>query len=163
MNPHMNPARLNLRTVLAVVALAAWVLPISAEAARVGPDALDAPDAQALEAPPTATRTESEIPHLRLVRAEPAADGTVTGSPAEIRLFFSEPPLMRGTTVRLADARDNLVASSDAAADAEDARQVWIAPAADLAPGQYTVHWRVIAQDGHTQRGSFSFRVNAAP
>jgi len=99
-------------------------------------------------------------PHLRLVRTTPAADTTVAESPAEIRLFFSEAPQMRGTSVRLADASENLVASSDAAADAEDARQVWIAPDAPLAPGRYTVHWRVIAEDGHTQRGSFSFRVS---
>jgi methionine-rich copper-binding protein CopC len=103
--------------------------------------------------------TGDPAPHLRLVRTTPAADTTVAASPAEIRLFFSEAPQMRGTSVRLADAANNLVASTEAAADAEDARQVWIAPEAPLAPGRYTVHWRVIAQDGHTQRGSFSFRV----
>lgn len=106
--------------------------------------------------------TGDPIPHLRLVRTTPAADTTLAQSPAEIRLFFSEPPQMRGTSVRLADAGENLIASSDAAADTEDARQVWIAPEAPLAPGRYTVHWRVIAQDGHTQRGSFIFRVGGA-
>jgi copper resistance protein C len=108
------------------------------------------------------TTGQAEIPHLRLVSSSPAADTTLAQSPAEIRLFFSEPPQMRGTSVRLADAGDNLVASSDAAADSEDARQVWIAPEAPLAPGRYTVHWRVIAEDGHTQRGSFSFQVGGA-
>lgn len=101
-------------------------------------------------------------PHLRLVSTSPAADTTLTSSPSEIRLNFSEPPQMRGTTVRLADASEALVPSTDAAADEDDRSQVIIRPEAPLAPGRYTVHWRVIAQDGHTQRGSFDFTVRAA-
>ncbi len=103
-----------------------------------------------------------ELLHLRLVRTTPAADTTVTESPDEIRLFFSEPPQMRGTTVRLTGAGDALVATTDAAPDEDDARQVFIRPEAALPSGQYTVHWRVIAQDGHTQRGTFNFTVGAA-
>lgn len=115
------------------------------------------------QAPPPASAFEIEasILHLRLNRTAPAADSTVTGSPEEIRLFFSEPPQMRGTSVRLADTADNLVPSTEAVADEDDPRQVWINPSAPLSPGSYTVHWRVIAQDGHTQRGNFTFRVRA--
>ncbi len=100
-----------------------------------------------------------EAPHLRLERTSPAADTTVASSPAEIRLFFSEPPQMSGTTVRLANAAEELVETTAAAADAEDPKEVFIRPASPLPAGSYTVHWRVIAQDGHTQRGSFDFRV----
>jgi methionine-rich copper-binding protein CopC len=99
------------------------------------------------------------VPHLRLVSTAPAADTVVAESPAEIRLFFSEAPQMRGTTVRLADAAEALVASSEVAADGEDPRQLFIRPSEPLGSGLYTVHWRVIAQDGHTQRGTFEFRV----
>ena len=97
--------------------------------------------------------------HLRLDSTEPAADTVLPASPAEIRLFFSEPPQMQGTTVRLADAGGELVATTEAVADEADARQVFIVPAESLAPGAYTVHWRVIAQDGHAQRGDFDFEV----
>jgi copper resistance protein C len=100
-----------------------------------------------------------EAPHLRLERSSPAADTTVATSPPEIRLFFSEAPQMTGTTVRLANAAEELVETTAAAADREDPKQVFIRPVAPLAAGSYTVHWRVIAQDGHTQRGSFDFRV----
>jgi copper resistance protein C len=102
-----------------------------------------------------------EAPHLRLERSVPAADSTVAASPPEIRLFFSEAPHMNGTTVRLANAAEELVETSAAAANTEDPRQVFIRPANPLAAGSYTVHWRVIAQDGHTQRGSFDFRVGS--
>jgi copper resistance protein C len=106
---------------------------------------------EALEAEPTL--------HLRLERTEPAGDEVVTEAPAEIRLFFSEAPQMRGTTVRLADAAGELVATTGATADEDDPREVYIRPDGELADGPYTVHWRVIAQDGHAQNGTFEFRV----
>ncbi len=100
-------------------------------------------------------------PHLRLNSTQPAADASVAESPAEIRLFFSEPPQMQGTSVRLANASGDLVPTTEAVADDGDAREVYIVPEGSLAPGAYTVHWRVIAQDGHAQRGDFSFQVSA--
>ena len=102
-----------------------------------------------------------EAPHLTLVRTSPATDTTLAQGPAEIRLWFSEEPQMRGTSVRLTRGEDELVPSTDAAADAEDPKQVFIRPSTPLAAGSYMVHWRVIAQDGHTQRGTFSFRVGS--
>jgi copper resistance protein C len=101
----------------------------------------------------------ASVPHLRLERAEPAADSVVEESPEEIRLFFSEVPGIEGTTVRLADSAGELVAASAAAANPDDGRQVFIRPESALAPGEYTVHWRVIAADGHAQRGTFVFGV----
>jgi len=102
---------------------------------------------------------EGHAPHLRLLSTSPAADTVVASSPDTIRLQFSEAPQMRGTSVRLTNAANDLVATTDAAADPEDAAELFIRPASPLAPGAYTVHWRVIAQDGHTQRGEFGFRV----
>lgn len=113
-------------------------------------------------APAGEAHAEDGVPHLRLVATSPAADSTVAGSPAEIRLFFSEPPQMRGTTIRLTRGAEDLVEATEAAADPEDAKELFIRPASPLAPGTYTVHWRVIAEDGHTQRGTFEFRVAAA-
>lgn len=102
---------------------------------------------------------EGSPPHLRLVSTSPAADSVVAASPDTIRLHFSESPQMRGTTVRLTNAASELVASSDVAAHPEDPTVVFIRPGEPLGPGAYMVHWRVIAQDGHTQRGEFGFRV----
>jgi methionine-rich copper-binding protein CopC len=107
---------------------------------------------------PAPQQAES-APHLRLVRSAPMADTTVAGAPSEVRLFFSEPPQMRGTTVRLVNAAEALVPTTDAAADPADPKEVFIRPNAPLVPGRYTVQWRVIAADGHTQRGDFAFTV----
>ncbi|HSJ25305.1 MAG TPA: copper resistance protein CopC [Longimicrobiales bacterium] len=97
--------------------------------------------------------------HLRLDWSRPAADTVLAASPAEIRLGFSEAPQMNGTTVRLTLGSDQLVVTTAAAADPQDGRQVFIQPEAPLAAGTYTVHWRVLARDGHAQRGTFTFRI----
>jgi len=99
--------------------------------------------------------------HLRLVRTSPAADTVLTTAPAEIRLYFSEPPQDAGRSVRLTLGADQLVTTTEASPDPADAKQIVIRPEARLAPGTYRVHWRVMAQDGHTQRGEFDFRVQA--
>lgn len=99
--------------------------------------------------------------HLRLEATSPAADTVITEPPAEIRLWFSEPPRMRGTAVRLADAGGKLVPTSEAAPDEDDPSQVLIRPRAPLPPGEYTVHWRVIARDGHAQNGTFGFELGS--
>ncbi len=99
------------------------------------------------------------VRHLALESSIPAADATVGTRLDEIRLFFTEAPRIDGTTIRIADAANDLVASTAAAADGEDPTQVFIRPAASLRPGAYTVHWRAIAQDGHAVNGDFGFQV----
>lgn len=97
--------------------------------------------------------------HLQLLATEPAADTVLVAPPSEIRLWFSQPPQARGLSIRLVDSRGELVDASEAAPDEADAKQVFSRPRQPLAPGAYTAHWRVLARDGHAQRGSFAFRV----
>lgn len=111
-----------------------------------------------------ATATESEAAvalHLSLRGSVPAADSTLTEAPTEVRLIFSEEPQISGTRVRLVDSSEELVATSEATADEDDAREVYIRANAPLADGTYSVIWRTIAQDGHAQNGTFEFTVRA--
>ena len=55
--------------------------------------------------------------HLELERTAPEANARVEESPAEIRLWFSERPLMFGTTIHLEDSARKLVPATDAQAD----------------------------------------------
>ena len=96
--------------------------------------------------------------HLALQSSVPAADVSI-GALEEIRLLFTEVPQIDGTTIRIADGANELVASTDAAADGEDPTQVFIHPEGTLSPGGYTVHWRAIAQDGHAVNGDFGFQI----
>ena len=96
--------------------------------------------------------------HLALESSLPEANANVGHPVDEVRLFFTEAP-QAGTSIRIADAMDELVASSEAAADEEDPTQVFVRPETALAPGSYRIYWRAIAQDGHAVNGEFGFRI----
>jgi methionine-rich copper-binding protein CopC len=98
--------------------------------------------------------------HFGLARSVPAAGSTVS-APAEVTLWFTEVPQDNSISIRLVDARGELVAASDAREGAEDPRQFSIVPSGALAAGEYTVAWRGIGQDGHTVRGDFGFTVSS--
>ncbi len=113
--------------------------------------------AAAIDSPEDAAA--ASVRHLALKNSVPAADESVGGALKEIRLFFTEVPQVEGTSIRIADDMNELVASSEAAADGGDPSQVFIQPESALVPGAYTVHWRAIAQDGHAVNGDFGFQV----
>ncbi len=96
--------------------------------------------------------------HLELERTASEANASVEESPAEIRLWFSERPLMFGTTIHLEDSARKLVPATDAQAD-RDPRQIFIRPRVPLRTGRYTVEWRAVAEDGHYIDGIFNFDV----
>jgi methionine-rich copper-binding protein CopC len=100
--------------------------------------------------------------HLRLLRSDPAADATVHGSPAAIRLTFSEAPELAVTSVRLTGPGNRAVALGRLARAPRDRMTVVAAPRAALAPGRYAVTWRTMSHDGHAMRGTFHFTVAAA-
>ena len=106
----------------------------------------------------SAPRGEHGI-HLRLVRAEPAADSTVTVAPKEIRLFFSEVPQIRVTTVRLVNATQQEITVGEAKADANDGKIVMAPITVSVAPGTWTVSWRTMARDGHVVSGDYRFTL----
>jgi methionine-rich copper-binding protein CopC len=99
--------------------------------------------------------------HFALSSSVPAADASVSGALAEVRLVFTETPQLEATTIRLADQSNELVTSTPPTADGEDPRQIYIRPQAAWGAGHYTVHWRSIAQDGHTVNGDFRFEITA--
>lgn len=115
----------------------------------------------ALFAPGRSAEAEVSLRHLTLDKTVPAADTTVIGAVTEVRLTFSEPPLLRGTSVRVMDSGRSLMASSPPATRDPDLREVVITLDPALPSGAYTVQWRVIAQDGHVMRGNFGFEVKA--
>ena len=99
--------------------------------------------------------------HTHLVKAEPAVDGTVSESPAQVRLWFSERP-----EVALSSA---IVLTSDSAPVAriamsktDDSVSVAGPLTVRLKPGKYLVVWKTGAPDGHVVRGSYGFSYTEA-
>jgi methionine-rich copper-binding protein CopC len=96
--------------------------------------------------------------HNRLVRAEPGVDSNVKQSPAEIRLWFKEPPELAVSSIKLADAAGKAYATGSVKAT-DDKTSIAAGVTTALPPGRYTVTWKTAGVDGHVIRGSFEFTV----
>lgn len=99
------------------------------------------------------------IPHITLEASIPEDEASVAGEVTEVRLFFSDAPLLRGASIRIVSSARKLMRSGPPAPDAEDPKQLSVLVAPALPPGSYVVQWRCIAADGHVMRGDFRFEV----
>jgi copper transport protein len=97
--------------------------------------------------------------HANLTRSDPPANAALDTSPAEIRLWFTEPLEPDFSRVTLRDQTGAVIETPPAQTDADDPHQLALMPGA-LPDGLYTVAWRVVsAADGHATEGSFAFGV----
>jgi methionine-rich copper-binding protein CopC len=91
--------------------------------------------------------------HTTLTSSDPAKGASVT-APSQIRLTYADPVRFPG--VVLLDAKGgHHEAGKASAVDNHVVQQVRGA----LAPGVYTVGWRVVAEDGHPVTGEYKFTV----
>ncbi len=98
--------------------------------------------------------------HNRLVKAEPGTDSTITKSPAQVRLWFKEPPELAVSSIKLSDAAATLIPTGEVRAT-DDKTSIAVPVTAPLAPGKYTVTWKTAGADGHVIRGSFGFTLGS--
>ena len=104
---------------------------------------------------------DASIPHITLDASIPEDEQNVAGEVTEVRLFFSDAPLMRGASIRIVNASRQLQRSTPPVADEEDPKQLSVQLPTPLPAGKYVVQWRCIADDGHVMRGDFTFEVSA--
>lgn len=98
--------------------------------------------------------------HLHLLKSSPPANATVSASPDSIRLWFSQTPELKVTTVSVTGPGSTSVPLAPLAR--ADSATVVAAVKQKMAPGAYTVTWRTMARDGHVARGTFGFTVGPA-
>ena len=96
--------------------------------------------------------------HSGLQRAEPPVESTLKRPPEEIKLYFSERLVAAYSTVRVEDGQGARVDRDDSRVDRSNPRlmRVTLPP---LAPGIYTVIWRVLSVDSHITEGRFTLRI----
>ena len=94
--------------------------------------------------------------HMRLVKSAPAKDEIVHVAPDVIQLWFSQPPEVALTKVRLAGP-GGASFNVDQAQVTDDAKSVTLAIVDSLPPGAYTVRWQTSAPDGHKVSGEYPF------
>lgn len=97
--------------------------------------------------------------HLHLVKSTPAANASVAAAPDSIRLWFSQAPELKLTTVKVTGPGTAAVALAPLAKG--DSALVVAGVKGKMAAGSYTVAWRTMSKDGHVVRGTFAFRVGA--
>lgn len=97
--------------------------------------------------------------HMKVAKSDPAANATVSASPARIRVWFTQAPDAKVSRLELAGAAGPAKLSAlQANADKSIAATVEGA----LADGRYTVRWQAAGDDGHVQKGSYVFTVQQA-
>lgn len=98
--------------------------------------------------------------HANLIRSEPTANASLSASPDEIRLWFSEPLEAGHSRITLRDSDGAEVAIPSTQVDDTDRHQMFAPLDEALMEGLYTVSWRALsAADGHLTQGSFAFGV----
>ena len=98
------------------------------------------------------------LAHAHLVRAVPAAGGTVTTAPNEVTLRFNERLERAFSSVVVRDAAGKQVNKGDAAVDRSD-RTIMRVMLQPLEPGVYKVEWQALSADTHKVNGDFTFTV----
>jgi methionine-rich copper-binding protein CopC len=99
------------------------------------------------------------LAHMKASKMEPAADSTVTASPARIQVWFTQAPDPKVSKLELLGAAGAMtLAGFHVAAD----KSIVATIDGALADGRYTVRWQSAGDDGHVQRGDYAFTVKRA-
>lgn len=97
------------------------------------------------------------LPHLKLTRAFPAPDTTVTAAPEGIRLWFSEEADLVATRITVTATNGvRIPLGKPARAPGRD-MPIAAGFTTPLAPGRYTVAWKTMSKDGHVVSGTYAF------
>jgi copper resistance protein C len=96
--------------------------------------------------------------HALLDHAVPSVGGTISASPQEVRLNFSERIEPAFSGVELSTAEGQPITTLAATIDPGDsARLVLHVP--PLAPGRYKVRWHIVSADTHRTQGDYVFEI----
>jgi len=98
--------------------------------------------------------------HARLVRSSPAAMSILSSPPTTLKLWFSEKPELRFSSISLTDSAGATIPIGPLSAG--DSMSVTAEIQKPLPVGRYSIAWRTAAADGHGTNGRFTFVV-AAP
>jgi copper transport protein len=101
------------------------------------------------------------LAHAQLVASSPGAGATVTESPDELRLVFSEALEAQVTSLDVVATDGTAILTRAGEIDPEDAYAL-VVEDPELPDGIYSLTWRTLsAVDGHTAEGFFTFGVGA--
>lgn len=98
--------------------------------------------------------------HAHPEERHPAAGATLQQSPTEVRIRFSEELEEAFSSLKVTDQQGRAVHQGETRVPDTDAH-VLTTQLQPLQAGTYTVHWRVVARDGHATKGEYTFEVTS--
>jgi methionine-rich copper-binding protein CopC len=101
-----------------------------------------------------------KLAHAILVKANPAQESTITDVPEEVLLIFNDSVGQEFLALAVIDPTGKRVDNHDAKLDFTDHSHLR-ASVSKLAPGRYTVRYRVLSADGHVVSGKYFFDVQS--
>ncbi len=99
--------------------------------------------------------TTAVLAHAKLEKTEPVDKTTITAPPAHVQVFFSEAPDAAVSKLAIKGPSDKVklvethVMGKALMAHVEG----------DMTDGVYTVQWQTAGDDGHAQKGEFTFTL----
>ena len=96
--------------------------------------------------------------HAALVKTEPPRRALLAKAPAEVRLWFNEEIESAYASLVVLDTGKNPVTGVKPQLASDDQKSI-VLPLPELAPGKYSVKFRVLSLDGHVIQSSFDFTV----
>ena len=96
--------------------------------------------------------------HAFLDHAAPAVGSAIRGSPAQVRLWFTQELEPAFSTVKVLDRSGTQVDKQDKQVDRANPALLQVS-LPELAPGKYRVVWRALSVDTHVTEGDFTFDV----
>ncbi|WKJ90094.1 copper resistance protein CopC [Methylomonas montana] len=100
----------------------------------------------------------SAFAHAILVKSQPAKDETVTESPKQIDLWFNDAVRSEYKALAVIDSTGKRVDNRDVAQSLTNGANIY-ATVPTLAPGTYTIRYRVVSEDTHIVTGKFEFTI----
>ncbi|MDF0653135.1 MAG: copper resistance protein CopC [Nitrospira sp.] len=100
----------------------------------------------------------SAFAHSMLVKAEPPRRAVLTKPPTQVRLWFNEKIEGDYASLVLLDAKQRSITDVKPTLAPDDQKSI-VLPLPELAPGKYSVKFRVLSVDGHVVESSFDFTV----
>lgn len=101
----------------------------------------------------------SVLAHAHLKQQMPAAESSLTTSPKEISLTYSENIEVKFSKIELLDSNNKVIPIDNLLLDATNGARLIAPLKTSLSAGQYTVNWHVVSVDGHKTKGKFQFMV----
>lgn len=94
--------------------------------------------------------------HMKFTKSLPAADAVVAGKPAKVQVWFTQAPDKAVSKLTLTGPSGE-VKLGVLTVDAD--KSMAAAVEGGVAEGSYKVAWQAAGDDGHVQKGEFSFSV----